>query len=51
VGEEIMQEIVFSEPKENHYYAKRNDKGQLELVEEPQKGESYFEFAAIAGGC
>lgn len=45
-----MQEIVFHAKRENHHYAKRNDKGQLELVNDPKEGETYYEFAAVSGG-
>ena len=44
-----MQKIIFKEKRENHFYAKKNDKGQYELVE-PKRGEECYEFAAVAGG-
>src|SRR5579872_2015135 len=45
-----MKEIVFEEKKVNHFYSQRNEKGNLVLVQEPAKGEKYFEFSCISGG-
>lgn len=50
MGANGMKQITFKQAKPNHYYAIRNEKGQLELVKEPQKGQEVFEFAAVAGG-
>ena len=38
------------EAKINHFYAIRNDKGQLEMIKEPVVGQKYFEIAVISGG-
>lgn len=46
----MKQEVVFKKAKPNHYYAKRNELQQLELVTEPEKGEKYYEFPAVSGG-
>jgi hypothetical protein len=45
-----MKEVIFKSKKENHFYAQRNDKGQLELIQEPQAGQKYYEFACVSGG-
>lgn len=46
-----LKEITFKEKRKNHFYAKRNKQGQLELVDNPQIGDKVFEFAAVAGGA
>ena len=43
-------QVVFKEKKRNHFYAKRNGHGELEVVQEPQKGEKYYEVPVVAGG-
>lgn len=36
----------------NHFYARRNESGQLEMVQNKDVvfGEKYYELAAVAGG-
>jgi hypothetical protein len=34
-----MKEIIFETAKENHFYAIRNEKGELELVKNPKLGQ------------
>jgi predicted double-glycine peptidase len=45
-----IKEITFTEKKENHFYAVKNEKGQYVLVQDPKPGDRVFEFAAVAGG-
>lgn len=45
-----MKEITFKAKKKDHFYAVRNEKGQLVLLQEPKPGDKVFEFAAVAGG-
>jgi hypothetical protein len=46
----FRKEITFEQAKENHFYAQKNEKGQLELVRNPKIGEKYYEFACVVGG-
>lgn len=45
-----MKEITFKQKKVNHFYAIRNDKGQLEVIQEPHLGQKVFEVQVVAGG-
>lgn len=45
-----MKQITFKTKKPNHFYAQRNEKGQLELIQEPESGKKYYEFACVSGG-
>ena len=45
-----MKETTFKSKNPNHFYAQRNEKGQLELIQEPEQGKKYFEFACVSGG-
>lgn len=45
-----FQEITFKEKREHHFYAKRDSKGQLVLVQEPKEGDTVYEIAVVAGG-
>jgi len=46
-----MKQIAFKVRKPNHFYAVRDDKGQLVEVTEPKKGQLVYEVAIIAGGA
>jgi hypothetical protein len=45
-----IKEIIFKNAKPNHFYAQKNEKGQLELIQTPNKGEKYYEFPCVSGG-
>lgn len=45
-----LEAKIITEIKPDHFYAKRNKKGQLVQVEDPKVGSSYIELPVVAGG-